>query len=154
MKKSKIKIIESTKPFTNEHGITIYHNLEMDNGDKINIGKKKDQMVGWELIYQIVDEGQEYNKAKAVSKDDYNKANPGEQSKQSTSQQNNSGYSKPAVDVGDSILYQVSLKEATSIISFDGWGGKESIKEKCTYLTDIALQIAILSKENIQKLSK
>ena len=46
---------------------TLYHNVEMDNGDKINIGKAKEQQVGWELTYKIVGDGQqEYNKAQAV----------------------------------------------------------------------------------------
>jgi hypothetical protein len=69
MKKSKIKRIESAKPFNGNHGTIIYHNLEMENGDKINIGKKTEQKVGWELTYEIIDEGQEYNKAKAVKEE-------------------------------------------------------------------------------------
>ena len=69
MQKSKIKRIETMKPYTGAHGTTIYHNLEMDNGDKINIGKKKEQQVGWELTYEIIDAGQEYNKAKAVKEE-------------------------------------------------------------------------------------
>ena len=77
MKKSKIARIESTKEHTNNFGTTIYHNLEMENGDKINIGKKALQKVGYELIYEVVDSGQEYNKAKSVSKQDYDNANPG-----------------------------------------------------------------------------
>lgn len=65
---SKIKTVVSSKPHTGANGTTIYHNLEMENGDKINIGKKKLQSVGWELTYEIVDEGQEYNKAKSAQK--------------------------------------------------------------------------------------
>tara|TARA_R100001463_G_scaffold72056_2_gene125937 strand:- start:2065 stop:2562 length:498 start_codon:yes stop_codon:yes gene_type:complete len=47
---------------------TLYHNIEMDNGDKINIGKVKEQQVGWELTYKIVGDlgQQEYTKAKSV----------------------------------------------------------------------------------------
>lgn len=73
---SKIKEVVSAKPFTNSYGTTIYHNLVMDNGDKINIGKKNEQKVGFELTYEIIgdkrDDGsyqQEYPKAKAVKKD-------------------------------------------------------------------------------------
>lgn len=65
-KTSKIKTVVSSKPYTGANGVTIYHNLLMENGDKINIGKKKPQEVGWELTYQVIDEGQEYNKAKSV----------------------------------------------------------------------------------------
>jgi len=39
----------------------------MENGDKIDIGKLKPQAVGTEMTYEIIGEGQPYNKAKAVS---------------------------------------------------------------------------------------
>ena len=69
---SKIKEVVSVKPHENSYGITLYHSLLMENGDKINIGKKKEQQVGWELTYEIVEEGQqEYNKAKAVAHDKF-----------------------------------------------------------------------------------
>jgi len=69
---SKIKEVVSVKPHENSYGITLYHSLLMENGDKINIGKKKEQQVGWELTYEIVEEGQqEYNKAKAVAPDKF-----------------------------------------------------------------------------------
>lgn len=68
IKTSKIKTVVSSKPYTGANGTTIYHNLEMENGDKINIGKKKQQSIGWELTYEIIDEGQEYNKAKSAQK--------------------------------------------------------------------------------------
>jgi len=70
IKTSKIKTVVSSKPFTNNYGTTIYHNLLMENGDKISIGKKTEQKVGWELTYEIVDEGQEYNKAKSAKKEE------------------------------------------------------------------------------------
>jgi len=70
IKTSKIKTVVSSKPFTNNYGTTIYHNLLMENGDKISIGKKNEQKVGWELTYEITDEGQEYNKAKSVKKEE------------------------------------------------------------------------------------
>jgi len=77
MKTSKIKTVVSIKPHqTEKYGITFYHNLEMENGDKINIGKKKEQKVGWELTYEIEEQGQhEYNKAKAVAPESFNKSN-------------------------------------------------------------------------------
>jgi len=64
--KSKIAEIVEINPYENSYGTTYYHNLIMDNGDKINIGKKKEQKVGWELDYEIVDDQQEFNKAKSV----------------------------------------------------------------------------------------
>ena len=77
MKTSKIKTVVSIKPHqTEKYGTTFYHNLEMENGDKINIGKKKEQLVGWELTYEITEQGQqEYNKAKAVAPESFNKSN-------------------------------------------------------------------------------
>jgi len=68
MKTSKIKRIESVKEWGEGERKILYHNLEMENGDKINIGKKKPQEVGYELTYEIIGEDQEYNKAKSVQK--------------------------------------------------------------------------------------
>jgi len=70
IKTSKVKEVVSAKPFTNSFGTTIYHCLVMENGDKINIGKKTEQKVGWELTYEVVDDGQEYNKAKSAKKEE------------------------------------------------------------------------------------
>lgn len=77
MKTSKIKTVVSIKPHqTEKYGTTFYHNLEMENGDKINIGKKKEQKIGWELTYEIEEQGQhEYNKARAVAPESFNKSN-------------------------------------------------------------------------------
>lgn len=113
MKKSKIKNIESIKPHTNDYGTTHYHNLELENGEKINIGKKKELQVGWEVIYEIVDQDgkSEYVKAKSVSLQDYNNANPEEAIKKvsipGTSTQFKADPLKQA-----SIEQQVALKEA------------------------------------------
>jgi hypothetical protein len=68
MTTSKIKKVANIKEYEGKYGLTFYHDLEMENGDKINIGKKKEQLEGWELTYEIVEKGQqEYNKAKAVA---------------------------------------------------------------------------------------
>jgi hypothetical protein len=66
MKTAKITKVVSKKDFTNSYGTTIYHQLQMDNGDKIEIGKKKELKEGWELTYEITDDGFEYHKAKSV----------------------------------------------------------------------------------------
>jgi hypothetical protein len=101
MKTSKIKEVVSMKPHENSFGITLYHSLLMENGDKINIGKKKEQLVGWELTYEIVEEGQqEYNKAKAVQKE------------QQAYTQNKPTTTTRTVDVQDLIVKQSSLKAA------------------------------------------
>ena len=45
MKTSKVKAIQSVKPYNGQHGVTYYHNIELENGDKINIGKKKELQI-------------------------------------------------------------------------------------------------------------
>jgi hypothetical protein len=68
---SKIKEITSVKPHQNSYGTTYYHQLIMDNGDKIEIGKKSECKVGWELTYEIIGDDQyEYRKAKASKPED------------------------------------------------------------------------------------
>ena len=71
MKTSKIKKVVSVSEPYGKYNV-LYHKLEMDNEDKIDIGKQKEQQVGWELTYEIVEEGQqEFDKAKAVSPDKF-----------------------------------------------------------------------------------
>tara|TARA_R110002012_G_scaffold93640_1_gene227262 strand:+ start:70 stop:579 length:510 start_codon:yes stop_codon:yes gene_type:complete len=84
MKTSKIKEVANMNPWTSNTGKTIiYHSLVMENGDKINIGKMKEQLVGWELTYEITEEGQqEYNKAKAVSPNNFGGGFKGDDKKQ------------------------------------------------------------------------
>lgn len=65
IKSSKIEEIHQIKPYNNSHGTTYYHLLLLENGDKIEIGKKKEMKVGWEITYSIVDDQHEYNKAKS-----------------------------------------------------------------------------------------
>ena len=72
IKTSKVKAIKEMKPFTNSYGTTIYHMLEMENGDKINIGKKSELKIGSEITYEIIETGQqEYNKAKSAKKEEF-----------------------------------------------------------------------------------
>lgn len=40
--KSTIKTIDKVTPYEKNGKTTFYHNLVMDNGDKINIGKTKE----------------------------------------------------------------------------------------------------------------
>ena len=101
MKTSKIKNVVNSKEWSNNGKTIIYHNLEMENGDKINIGKVKAQQVGWELTYEIIEEGQqEFNKSKAVQKEQTN-----------FSSGSKGGFQK-APDVQDLIVRQSSLKAA------------------------------------------
>jgi hypothetical protein len=135
MKTSKIEKIDSVKEWAGQNGTVYYHLLEMENGDKINLGKKKHLAIGEELTYEVTDSGQEYNKAKTVM----------------PMQQGFNGSKFKGVDQ-DAILYQVCLKEAANIVGFDGWNGNEQPADKCKYLTDMAYQLSVLSKSNIEKL--
>lgn len=53
---SKVKSISWTKPRTGQNGTVYFHNLEMENGDKCNIGKKSDNFfkVWDEINYEVV----------------------------------------------------------------------------------------------------
>lgn len=76
MTTSKVKSIKSVSEPWGANGI-LWHLLEMDNGDKINIGKMKKQEIGYELTYQITGEGHEYNKAKPVNPNNFNSGSRG-----------------------------------------------------------------------------
>ena len=76
MTTSKIKEVKNVSDPWGERKI-LYHKLIMENGDKIDIGKLKKQEIGYELTYEIIEEGQqEFNKAKAVQKENVS-FNPG-----------------------------------------------------------------------------
>ena len=101
MKTSKIKKVVSVSEPYGKYNV-LYHKLEMDNEDKIDIGKQKEQQVGWELTYEIVEEGQqEFDKAKAVSPDKF---------KSNGQTSYSSSYKKD--EVQELIVRQSSLKAA------------------------------------------
>jgi len=135
MKTAKITSITEIKPFVNSFGTTYYHSLVMDNGDKIQIGKKAEMKVGFELTYEIVDDQQEYNKAKSVQKE--------QASTQPTGQPQ-----KTYTDNSDAILFQVALKVACELIAKDLTTKIPSAES----LVDYAFDIAKLSKVKIAEL--
>jgi len=55
MQKSKVATIIGCKPWNGNNGTVYYHDIIMDNGDKINIGKKKELAIGEELEYEITE---------------------------------------------------------------------------------------------------
>ncbi len=108
IKTSKILSVDSVKEYSTNNRVIYYHNLQMENGDKINIGKNKTQQVGWELTYEIVgdkkDDGtyQEiYPKAKYAQKEQFNKPN--------NYSQKSSGYDTKGVEVGHAINNAVNM---------------------------------------------
>jgi hypothetical protein len=108
---SKIKEVVRTKDYTGAHGTIIYHDLLMENGDKIQLGKKTSQKVGYELSYEIIDEGHEYNKAKAIKPEEVNGG-------QATSQPSKSG-----LDVQRAIIAQNALTNSVNYHSSTMVGG-------------------------------
>lgn len=108
---SKIKEVVRTKDYTGAHGTIIYHDLVMENGDKIQLGKKTSQKVGYELYYEIIDEGHEYNKAKAIKPEEVNGG-------QATSQPSKSG-----LDVQRAIIAQNALTNSVNYHSSTMVGG-------------------------------
>lgn len=108
---SKIKEVVRTKNYTGAHGTIIYHDLVMENGDKIQLGKKTSQKVGYELSYEIIDEGHEYNKAKAIKPEEVNGG-------QATSQPSKSG-----LDVQRAIIAQNALTNSVNYHSSTMVGG-------------------------------
>ena len=147
VKTSKIAVVSETKEHTNKYGTTIYHNLIMENGDKINIGKKKLQQVGWELNYIITEQGQqEYNKARTPKREEMPQQNGSTQPPKSSK-----GYGPDQ----DAILYQVCLKETSLFYSNFGFSHlKEDMRdsEKMEHIADAALVMAQKAKKNIQTL--
>ena len=106
MKTAKITKVVGKKDFTNSYGTTIYHQLQMDNGDKIEIGKKKELKEGWELTYEVTDDGFEYHKAKSV-----------QPMLQTTTTTNQTTQSNPSgLNVQNLIVAQSSLSSAVAFM--------------------------------------
>ena len=74
-KTSKVKTVHRCKEWGQGERKTFYHDIEMENGDKLNIGFKTQKQVGEELTYKFTDEvGQhEFTKAKTVNPEWENK---------------------------------------------------------------------------------
>jgi len=123
MKTSKIKEVVNSKEWTNNGRTIIYHNLVMENGDKINIGKVKLQQVGWELTYDIIGDGQqEYDKAKAAQKEEnnsYSKPYNSNQSNQSNDKMTKQDWADKDEAREISIVRQSSLKAAVEFCNKD-----------------------------------
>ncbi len=71
IKTSKILEVRNVSTWNGPNGTVYYHHLVMDNGDKIDIGKKSELKTGWEVTYSITgDPGQqEFTKAKSEKKE-------------------------------------------------------------------------------------
>ena len=71
VKTAKILEVRNVSPWNGPNGTLYYHHLVLDNGDKIDIGKKTEMKTGWEVTYSITgDPGQhEFTKAKSEKKE-------------------------------------------------------------------------------------
>mgnify|MGYP003152686036 CR=1 FL=1 len=117
---SKIESVVSIKEVQTAYGLILYHNLEMENGDKISIGKKKEQQLGWELTYEITGDGQqEYDTARSVQKDGGNYTPNSTSNSTSNSTPNNTSNKTKKGDVQELIIRQSSLKAAVDYCDND-----------------------------------
>lgn len=150
---SKIKEVLNVNEWTGQNGTVIYHDLVMENGDKINIGKKSLQKIGWSLDYELTDEvGQhEFTKAKSVQPD---QSAPGH-----TTQLNTPTPAPPAqngervfTDTDKSIIYQVCLKGAVevAVAQYDVQFDETKITPKT--LNDMALDMTLIALANMKTL--
>lgn len=144
MKTSKIKRIESVKEWGEGDRRTLYHSVEMENGDKINIGKKKTMNMGDELNYEIVDTGQEYNKAKSVTPDYDN---------QTSLRPPNTPKSQD--NVQDHILFSVCLKEVNLYVCQHGTSDLLPLEPNAGNPLDVIAEAAfVLAKSCKEKISQ
>ena len=135
MKTSVIKLIVGCKEWDGGNGTVYYQSLQMENGDKINIGKKKKLEIGDELTYEIIDTQQEYNKARSVSP---NFSQGGGQSNRSKN-----------YDTQLLIVRQSSLKSAVDCCKNDSCSPKDII-EIAEIFTDWVLKGEVV-KEEVKK---
>jgi len=119
-KTSKIKKVVNIKEWKGGNGVVFYHNLEMENGDKINLGKKKECQIGWDLTYEITDTQQEYNKAKAVQPEG-----------------GFGGFKKPTNNKSDDIQLMIVKQSCLKCaVENDKTGDRSKIIDDAQYFTD------------------
>jgi hypothetical protein len=135
MKTSKITAVKNIKPWTGANGTTLYHQLELENGDKIELGKKTEQKVGWEVTYEITGDlgQQEFTKAKAV-KPDEGFAKPSAATPTKTYVDNTKG-----IKIGHAITNGVSIFLSNG--SYEAMDMKESIKAYAKMIHQISEEL-------------
>ena len=139
-KTSKIKKVVKCSEYDGKFGKTFYHHLEMENGDKIDIGKKKEQLVGWELTYDIVEVGQqEYNKARAVAPEGLNSFSP----KKPTNNKSD--------DIQLMIVKQSCLKIAIEYHGMQKGGDRSDVIDHAQYFTDWVMDDCCANKPSENK---
>ena len=134
METSKVEKIIEVKEWGEGDRKTYYHNLVMENGDKINLGKKKHLAIGEELTYMIIDSSQEYQKAKAI--------NPEYEAKQAEAQP--TGDNLKGIKIGHAINNGVILLGSngeTRDSTGKSTGMKESIKEYAKMIYQISEEL-------------
>ena len=129
MKTSNIKeVVEITGDGIMYNG-TYYHNLVMENEDRINIGKKRVYKEGESLDYEITEQGQhEFNKAKTPQKD----------FKAPASQPKDDTYIK-GMKVGHALTNGVALFNAQGPVN--DYNMTQSIKEYATVIYKLSEEL-------------
>lgn len=122
---AKVAQVVDVKPWGEGSRQTFYHNLVMDNGHKINIGKKKTLIVGDALNYEVTEVGQqEFNKCKAWNPEYNNNAPQSNYTPKKSSQSNNASF---------------ALSYAKDVyVAHGGESPDNSIKGASEYITGLA----------------
>lgn len=135
IKTSKVISIQEIKEWASPNGIIYYCSVQLENKDKINIGKKKPLRLGWEVTYEILEHGQqEYQKAKTPIKVDQNIEKP-----YNNSSPKEIDYNK-GVKIGHAITNSVNMICAG--VEFDDWQNTPTTKDKIKHYSRIILSIS------------
>lgn len=149
IKESKITMVHAiSDPFGQYQ--TLYHKLTLENGDKIDIGKKTKQEKGWRVTYYLDgDPGQhEFCKAKsAMMPQEQNSAPTTGAQNAPTTPATTPQPQNARLNVDDSILFQVCLKVSGEIHK-----NLSTTMPDPHHIIEYAKELAVMSKQQIQKM--
>jgi hypothetical protein len=139
-KTSTIKEVNGVKEWNGGNGKVYYHDLTMENGDKINMGVKSALKVGDELTYYFTDDvgQQEFTKAKKP-KIEFQQNQPS-QGKQTYSGGNNNT---------NNIMYQVILKGV-----MDYFSAHEPMIFNAENINQLTTSIFMQAKSNLKQINE
>lgn len=137
-----VKSVRTQGTYESKYGLMYKYEIVFDNGDSGEYSSKKASELEDSFPFKVSQNAKyEYNENNG-----YWKVKPVMQNPQQ------GGGKFQHKDNSDDIIYSVALKEAREIIVMDGWSGNDEMQDKINYISDIAYQLAMASKKNIQKL--
>ena len=149
VKQSTVYKVNNVKEYNGRNGLIYYHNLTLDNGDKINIGKKSKLAQTFNVSYVLKEEpGQhEFTPARSASREEVENAGlkPIYPRSSSNNEQNNSSGNKDnlkVIKIGHAIAQAVILE--CSEIDLTGLGlerGKTRIKGNAEIILQIGKEL-------------